>query len=138
MKKRRSSMIRMKVYILQFKRFVRHYEYFFGIWHQTYCDLFFKSLCWIVLLYMWQFQLRTIFWSNFTKACHEILDLYEWFCDQKRSGCCIVCKGSYHCKILYYLHEISFEGQLRNRFSSLDTRFIFATNYISFTEEKQL
>ena len=37
-----------------------------------------------------------------------------------------------------YLHEIRFEGQLRNRFSSLDTRFIFATNYISYTEEKQL
>ena len=95
-----NSMIRRKFYILQLKRFVRHYEYFFGIWHQTYYDLFlFKSFCWIVLLYMWQFQLRTMFWSNFTKACHEILDLYEWFCDQKRSGCCIVCKGSYHCKI---------------------------------------
>ena len=37
-----------------------------------------------------------------------------------------------------YLHEIRFEGQLRNRFSSLDTRFIFATNYISYVEEKQL
>ena len=34
-----------------------------------------------------------------------------------------------------HLHEIRFEGRLRNRFSSLDTRFIFATNYISYTEE---